>query len=162
MPSTFRDADHAVALAGCDMLCLPPKLLEQLAARSGKVDRVIQADGAPTSERLALDQVAFDARHTADPVSHAKLTAGVKNLSWAIVSQEKQLVNWIAERQDEEAESSTIALFKTWDYDGDGFIDREEWNGSPAVFNAIDRDNNGRISLEEMAAGLGAPYSNDD
>ena len=50
------------------------------------------------------------------------------------------------------------SLIQTGDYDGDGFIDREEWNGSEAVFNALDRDNNGRISLEEMAAGLGAPY----
>ena len=46
----------------------------------------------------------------------------------------------------------------TWDYDGDGYIDREEWSGTEEVFNALDRDNNGRISLEEMAIGLGAPY----
>jgi transaldolase len=51
-----------------------------------------------------------------------------------------------------------MALFETWDYDGDGYIDREEWSGTEEVFNALDRDKNGRISLEEMAIGLGAPF----
>ena len=158
MPSTFRSEDQALALAGCDLLCLPPKLIDQLANRQGGVDQTALSDSPTDSEKLTIDQTTFDAQHSDDQVSRSKLAAGVKNLSWAVVSQEKQLVDWIGQRQDQAAESSTLALFSTWDYDGDGFIDREEWNGTEAVFNALDRDNNGRISLEEMAAGLGAPY----
>jgi transaldolase len=82
----------------------------------------------------------------------------VKNLSWALVTQEKQLVDWITTRQDAAAMGSATALFKVWDYDGDGFVDREEWGGTEEVFNALDRNRDGRISLEEMAMGLGAPY----
>ncbi len=162
MPSTFRSEEQALALAGCDLLCLPPKLIDELATRHGSVQLAVGTNGDASVERLTIDQASFDTLQGNDPVSRSKLTAGVKNLSWAVVAQEKQLVNWIGQRQDNEAEDSTIALFGTWDYDGDGFIDREEWNGSAAVFNALDRDNNGRISLEEMAAGLGAPYRSDD
>ena len=109
-----------------------------------------------------MDANTFSSMHSADPVSATKLQGGVLNLSWAVVSQEKQLVDWIMARQDKAAESSTVTLFRIWDYDNDGYIDREEWSGTEEVFNALDRDNNGRISLEEMAIGLGAPYKPDE
>jgi len=82
----------------------------------------------------------------------------VKNLSWALVTQEKQLVEWITARQDDAAMMSATALFKVWDYDGDGFIDREEWAEQTKCSNALDRNRDGRITLQEMAIGLGAPY----
>lgn len=159
-PGMFRSIEQALALTGCDLLALPPKLLALLNEDdhevASRVTREAAADRAP--EKLAIDSTAFNQRHSADPVSSTKLASSVQNLSWAMVSQEKQLVDWIGQRQDEAAETSTMALFRIWDYDGDGFIDREEWSGTDAVFNALDRDNNGRISLEEMAIGLGAPY----
>ncbi len=95
--------------------------------------------------------------HVADQLSCSKLSAGVKNLSWARVSHEKQLIDWIETRQDEAATTAAATLFAIWDYDGDGFIDREEWGGTDEVFNALDRNNDGRVSLAEMAIGLGAP-----
>ncbi|MCA9620475.1 MAG: hypothetical protein KC731_15745, partial [Myxococcales bacterium] len=155
MASTFRSPEQASALADCPLLCLPPKIIEELQASEAPVLDLPPVD---VPERLSIDQAAFQKLHAADALAQSKLASAVQNLSWAYVSQEKQLVEWIAKRQDEAAESSTLALFRIWDYDGDGFIDREEWNGTEEVFNALDRDNNGRISLEEMAAGLGAPY----
>ena len=44
------------------------------------------------------------------------------------------------------------------DAKGYGFITREEWGGSGAVFDALDVNGDGRISPEEMAAGLGAAF----
>jgi transaldolase len=159
MPGTFRNVEQAIALAGCELLTLPPKLLTLLEESDGAVQRRLDGDGAtPATDKLVIDAATFQAMNADDPVSAAKLSSGVKNHSWALVAQEKQLGDWISTRQDVAASSSTVALFQTWDYDGDGFIDREEWNGTEAVFNAIDRDNNGRISLEEMAIGLGAPF----
>jgi transaldolase len=105
----------------------------------------------------ALDASSFATRLRADPVAATKLPQAVKNASYAIVSQEKQLGEWIAARQDEAAKRSAIALFEVWDYDGDGFVDREEWGGTEEVFNALDRNHDGRVSLEEMVIGLGAP-----
>jgi transaldolase len=159
MPATFRDADQALALAGCELLCLPVALLEILDDRTGEVARRLDPARPPAApEKRAVDAARFAADLAADTLAQQKLQAGVKNLSWAFVSQENQLADWITSRQDEAAESSTAALFRIWDYDGDGYIDREEWNGSEEVFNALDRDKNGRISLEEMALGLGAPH----
>lgn len=34
---------------------------------------------------------------------------------------------------------------------------REEWSGTGAVFDALDQDNDGQITAEEMAAGWGYP-----
>ena len=159
-PSTFRSAEQVLALAGCDGLSLPTALFDELGARTGQLERKL--DPASTSaqgmDKLAVDAGKFSSMHTADPVSSGKLTQGVKNLSWAMVTQEKQLVEWITARQDAAAMSSAVALFRVWDYDGDGFIDREEWGGTDEVFNALDRNHDGRISLEEMATGLGAPF----
>lgn len=163
-PGMFRSIEQAVALIGCDLLALPPKLLALLNEDDHEVSSRVTSEAAAerAAAKLTIDSASFNKQHSADPVSSTKLSGSVQNLSWAVVSQEKQLVDWIGQRQDEAAETSTLALFKIWDYDGDGFIDREEWSGTEEVFNALDRDNNGRISLEEMAIGLGAPYKPED
>jgi len=44
------------------------------------------------------------------------------------------------------------------DNDGDGVITREEWGGATAVFDALDLDGDGRITADEVAAGLGAAF----
>ena len=136
MPGTFRGEDQALALAGCDYLVLPPRLLELLEADHGEVERrlgpELGAEAAPA--KLELDKAGFAKMHADDALATRKLAGGVKNLIWARVSQQTQLVDWIECRQDRAAHASAIALFKVWDY-----------------------DNNGRLSLEEMAVGLGAP-----
>ncbi|MFM8297426.1 MAG: transaldolase, partial [Microcystis aeruginosa] len=45
-----------------------------------------------------------------------------------------------------------------YDHDGDGFITREEWAGTDAVFDAIDINHDGKISPDEIAVGLGAAF----
>lgn len=164
MPAMFRSADQALALAGSEMVSLPTTLLEELEGRQGEVDARVGVPGAQGrgTDKIEVDQATFKQLHAADELSKSKLASAVQNLSWAYVSQEKQLTDWITSRQDVAAESSTAMLFKIWDYDGDGYIDREEWNGTDEVFNALDKNGDGRISLEEMAVGLGAPHQPDE
>jgi transaldolase len=162
MPGMFRGWEQAAALAGIKRLSLPTPLLDLLAAEDRPLSELTTPAASEPVERLTVDLTTFKQMHSADDLANKKLASAVQNQSWGYVSQEKQLCEWIATRQDAAAETSTLALFRTWDYDGDGFIDREEWNGSDEVFNALDRDNNGRISLEEMAIGLGSPYRPDD
>lgn len=155
-PYTFRALDQPLALAGIDMIALPMALIDDLDAREGELTEHLPGAGA--LGKLTLEKSSFDSMHMADAVASSKLSAGIQNLSWGVIAQEKQLADWIVARQDRAAETSTQRLFSTWDFDGDGYIDREEWAGTDEVFKALDRDNNGRISLEEMAKGLGAPY----
>jgi transaldolase len=49
-------------------------------------------------------------------------------------------------------------FFGAYDHDGDGHITREEWAGLTAVFEALDTDHDGVISVEELAAGLGGAH----
>jgi transaldolase len=164
MPGTFRSIEQALALSGCELLTLPPKLLNLLEEMDHNPERRVDKSGAAErgKEKIEVDASMYQTMHAADPCANDKLSGAIRNLSFAVVSQEKQLADFITKHQDAAAETPTLALFRIWDYDGDGFIDREEWNGTPEVFNALDRDNNGRISLEEMAIGLGAPYKPSD
>lgn len=163
MPSMFRGAGQALALAGAELISLPSPLLDELAGLEGDAEAGLTPDTQSRgADKIEVDAAAFKKLHAEDELSKSKLQSAVQNLSWGYVSQEKQLGEWISKRQDVAAESSTLALFRIWDYDGDGFIDREEWNGTDEVFNALDRNNDGRISLEEMAIGLGAPYQPDE
>lgn len=49
-------------------------------------------------------------------------------------------------------------MFRVYDLDGDGFITREEWSGTDAVFDALDINKDGKITPEEMASGIGAAF----
>ena len=57
-----------------------------------------------------------------------------------------------------EAGQAAREFFQIYDLDGDGFITREEWAGTHDVFDALDVNDDGQISPEEMAAGLGAAF----
>ncbi|MEM1031399.1 MAG: transaldolase family protein [Myxococcota bacterium] len=165
MGDAFRGLSQVVALSDTvERLCLPPPLLEAWGhvGDDHPAETPSVSDHAAEDEQEglpAIDAGTFRRLHDADRLARTKTRSSVQNLSWAAVSRERRLLDWITRRQDVAAERTTLALFRTWDYDGDGFIDREEWAGTDEVFNALDRDDDGRISLEEMALGLGAPVA---
>jgi transaldolase len=158
-PCAFRSAEHVLALAGVDSITLAPTLIEELRRRTDDLELgAPHAASRPSAvERLTVDAAAFNRLHSGDSLATTRLQEGIRNLGFAVVAQQQQLGEWIASRQNEAAVDSTMAFFNVWDFDGDGYIDREEWNGTDAVFNALDRDKDGRISVEELAVGLGAP-----
>ena len=144
MPGTFRSVEQALALAGAPRITLPPKVLTMMAEHAGSVTPQINADGAAArgADKLEIDKMTFAKAQGADAMSKDKLMSGVKNLSWAVVSQERQLIDWICSRQDEAAESSTLQLFKIWDYDGDGFATDEEVEAGSDPFDPNSTPNN--------------------
>lgn len=55
-------------------------------------------------------------------------------------------------------ESMAHSMFDEFDTDFDGYITRAEWQGSDAVFDALDLDGDGMLSPQEIEIGLGAGH----
>jgi transaldolase len=97
--------------------------------------------------------------HAENQMAHDKLTEGLSGFSKAARVLEQILEERLNLLEGHEAVSNTArTLFGVFDLDGDGFITREEWAGTDAVFDAIDVNGDGRITPEEIAAALGGAY----
>jgi transaldolase len=162
MGASFRNMGEITELAGCDLLTIAPTLLSELRAAEGELPRKLDPAAAPArgEDRITMDEATFRKMHAEDEMSREKLDEGIKGFSKAIEALEKMLE---ARLQVLEGKArvghAAEALFRTYDLDGDGFITREEWSGSLAVFDALDRNHDGLISPDELAAGLGgAPW----
>ena len=92
-------------------------------------------------------------------MANDKLAEGIAGFSKAIVALEKLLGERYGAIQGKaRAGQAAHDFFSAFDLDGDGFITREEWGGSLAVFLALDQDADGKITPREMAAGLGGAF----
>ncbi|HWU89849.1 MAG TPA: transaldolase [Kofleriaceae bacterium] len=159
MGASFRNLDEILELAGCDLLTIAPNFLAELHTRTGALVRKLDPDRARTLDlpKTPVDEATFHSMHAADPMAKDKLDEGIAGFSKASVALEKLLGERLrAMRGQERAGRAAREFFQIYDLDGDGFITREEWSGSPAVFAALDADGDGRISPEELGAGLGA------
>ena len=158
MGASFRNLDEIMELAGCDLLTISPKLLDQLresdAALSQKLDATNPIGG---EEQIHVDRERFDAMMEEDRMATDKLGEGIKGFSKAIEPLEHQLAHRLAELEGGEAFRHAVQeIFMLNDMNGDGCITRDEWLGSDAVFDALDLDHDGRLTPEEVRKGFGA------
>jgi transaldolase len=161
MGASFRNLGEILELAGCDLLTIAPNFLGELAAQTGTLERKLDPAKARQMAiaRVAVDEAAFRARHAADRMAHDKLDEGIAGFSKAIVALEKLLgERYRALQGRARAGQAAHEFFKAFDLDGDGFITREEWSGTLAVFMALDADGDGRITPAELAAGVGGAF----
>jgi transaldolase len=161
MGASFRNTGEIVELAGCDLLTIAPNLLGELSKATGKLERKLDpaASAKKDVERIAIDEAAFRKMHAEDRMANDKLEEGIAGFSKALVVLEKLLTDRLKVlRGQARAGQAAHEYFKVYDLDGDGFITREEWGGTDAVFAALDVNGDGRISTEELAAGLGAAF----
>lgn len=163
MGASFRNIGEIIELAGCDLLTISPTLLGELHDASGELPRKLDPGKAAAMEieKLNIDRETFDKMHAEDRMASEKLSEGIAGFSKALETLEGLLAERLAKLHSGTKVgcklNPTIAdLFQSYDMDGDGFITREEWLGTDAVFDAIDSDRDGKISPEEMRAGLGA------
>ncbi len=158
MGASFRNIDEIIELAGCDLLTISPKLLDQLRKTQGTLVRKL--DGLNPSndeEQIHVDKNCFELMMNADRMAKEKLDEGIRGFSKAIETLEAQLAHRLAVLEGGAAFSHVVnEIFMLNDLDGDGCITREEWLGSDAVFDALDHDHDGRLLQADVRSGLGA------
>ncbi|UBF24204.1 transaldolase [Kovacikia minuta CCNUW1] len=161
MGASFRNIGEIIELAGCDLLTISPALLGELNSTTADLPRKLDPAKAASMdiEKISIDKATFDAMHAADKMASEKLAEGIQGFTKALVTLETLLAKRLAQLGGETTVSHAAEdIFKTYDLDGDGFITREEWMGTDAVFDAIDINHDGKITPEELGAGLGAAY----
>lgn len=159
MGASFRNIGEIIELAGCDLLTISPKLLAELNSTEAELIRKLDPAKAAALdlEKITIDKDTFDQMHAEDKMASEKLAEGIQGFTKALETLEQLLKDRLSRLTAGEAVNTAAEdIFHAYDMDGDGFITREEWLGTDAVFDALDEDHDGKISPQEMNAGLGA------
>jgi transaldolase len=83
MGASFRNVGQILGLAGCDLLTISPKLLDELAGMAGDVDRKLDPQQAKVMEmeKYALLEKDMRWQHNEDPMAVEKLAEGIRNFT---------------------------------------------------------------------------------
>jgi transaldolase len=93
MGASFRNIGEIIELAGCDLLTIAPKLLQELDTTEGTLQRKLDPANAKQMDikKLTVDKATFDKMHAADRMATDKLKEGIEGFSKAIEDLEKIL-----------------------------------------------------------------------
>jgi transaldolase len=99
MGASFRNIGEIIELAGCDLLTIAPKLLEELETREGTLPRKLDPAKAQKMDiqKIPMDKATFDKMHAADRMATDKLKEGIEGFSKAIVDLEVVLEKRLSE-----------------------------------------------------------------
>lgn len=99
MGASFRNIGEIQELAGCDLLTISPKLLDELGVNTNDLPRKLDPEKAKgmAIEKLSIDQAAFEKMHAADRMAHDKLKEGIEGFSEALEKLEKELATRLTE-----------------------------------------------------------------
>lgn len=91
MGASFRNADEIRELAGCDLLTISPKFLEELQNATGPITRKLDPDHAKKQPiaQIPFDEKTFRWQLNEDPMATEKLAEGIRNFAKDIVKLEK-------------------------------------------------------------------------
>jgi transaldolase len=98
MGASFRNIGEIRELAGCDLLTIAPKLLEELQSTEGDLPRKLDAKNSQNLqiEKIPIDEATFEKMHAADRMAHDKLKEGIEGFSEALEKLEKLLADRLA------------------------------------------------------------------
>ena len=92
MGASFRNIDEITELAGCDLLTISPKLLQQLKETHAHLPIKLNAKKPLViDESIHLDKTSFDLMMAGDKMATEKLNEGIDGFSKAIDKLENQL-----------------------------------------------------------------------
>ena len=99
MGASFRNIGEIEELAGCDLLTISPKLLQELDAKEGELPRKLNPDAAKdlNIEKLNIDEATFEKMHAQDRMAHDKLKEGIEGFSEALENLEHILAKRLSE-----------------------------------------------------------------
>jgi transaldolase len=98
MGASFRNIGEIRELAGCDLLTIAPKLLEELQETEGDLPRKLDPKNAQNLqiEKIPMDEATFEKMHAADRMAHDKLKEGIEGFTEALEKLEKLLADRLA------------------------------------------------------------------
>ena len=99
MGASFRNTGEIKELAGCDLLTISPKFLEELTETQGTLQRKLDPEKAKSLniEKIPMDKATFDKMHAEDRMAHDKLKEGIEGFSKSLEDLEKLLANRLTE-----------------------------------------------------------------
>jgi transaldolase len=98
MGASFRNIGEIQELAGCDLLTIAPKLLEELKDTQGDLPRKLDPKNAESLhiEKIPMDEAIFEKMHAEDRMAHDKLKEGIEGFTAALEKLEKLLADRLA------------------------------------------------------------------
>jgi transaldolase len=99
MGASFRNIGEITELAGCDLLTIAPKLLEELSTTEGTLERKLDPATSADDpiEKIVMDKATFDKMHAENRMAHDKLKEGIEGFSKALEDLEKLLAKRLSE-----------------------------------------------------------------
>jgi len=99
MGASFRNTNEIIELAGCDLLTIAPKLLEELQTTEGVLIRKLDPRLSKNDpiEQITVDKATFDKMHAENKMASDKLKEGIEGFSKALEDLEKLLAKRLSE-----------------------------------------------------------------
>ncbi|MGA8940695.1 MAG: transaldolase [Acidobacteriaceae bacterium] len=99
MGASFRSMGEITELAGCDLLTIAPKFLEELQTTEGTLERKLDPASSAKDpiQKIAMDKATFDKMHAENRMAHDKLKEGIEGFSKALEDLEKLLEKRLSE-----------------------------------------------------------------
>jgi transaldolase len=103
MGASFRNIGEIYELAGCDLLTISPKLLEQLQSTEAELPRKLDPEVAAEMkiEKIFVDQANFEKMHKKNKMAFDKLDEGIKGFTKALETLEELLTTRLASIEGE-------------------------------------------------------------